>query len=52
MQTVVSPRFHVVPSWEPLAYLYDVFTRTLGASVGGKATEKIFVTYHFVIWVM
>ena len=35
-----------------LAYLCDVITRTLGASVGGKATEKISVSYHFVIWSM
>ena len=27
----------------------DVIIQTLGASAGGKAAEKISVTYHFVI---
>ena len=31
---------------------YDVKIQTLGASARGKATEKIFVTYYFVIRAM
>ena len=49
-QAFVCTKFHVVPTKGTLAYLCDVITRTLGASVGGKAAEKISVTYHFVIW--
>ena len=35
-----------------LACLCDVITQTLRVSVGGKAAEKISVSYHFVIWSM
>ena len=42
----------MVPKKGTLAYRCDVITRTLGASVGAKAAEKISVTYHFVIWSM
>ena len=43
-------KFHVVPRKGTLAYLCDVTTLTLGVSVGGRAAEKVSVTYHFVIW--
>ena len=42
----------MVPRKGTLAYLRDVITRTLGASVGGKVAEKISVTYRFVVWSM
>ena len=42
----------MVPKKGTLAYRCDVITRTLGASVGAKAAEKISVTCHFVIWSM
>ena len=50
MQAFVCTKFHVVPRKDTLAYLCDVITRTLGASVGGKAAENNSGTYHFVIW--
>ena len=33
-------------------FRYDVITQTLRTSAGGKAAEKISVTYHFVISAM
>ena len=42
----------MVPRKGTLAYLCDVITQTLGASIGGKAAEKMYIAYHFVIWSM
>ena len=52
MEAFVCTKFHVVSRKGTLAYICDVISRTLGASVRAKAAEKISVTYHFVIWSM